>query len=90
MPPVRSVRVLSKTSCITYNRYDSHGKKIPTSAPSSRGSSIPSVTLAELTTYFDTAHDQLYDILDGDAELCRTVHAIEFLTTSSHALESIR
>jgi hypothetical protein len=90
MPPVRSVRVSSKPSCITYNRYDSHGKKIPTSAPSSRGSSIPSVTLAELTTYFDTAHDQLYDILDGDAELRRTVHAIEFLTTSSRALESLR
>jgi hypothetical protein len=90
MPPVRSVRVSSKTSCITYNRYDSHGKKIPTSTPSSRGSSIPSVTLAELTTYFDTAHDQLYDILDGDAELRRTVHAIEFLTASNRALESIR
>jgi hypothetical protein len=90
MPPVRSVRISSKTSCITHNRYDSHGKKIPTSAPSSRGSSIPSLTLAELSTYFDTAHDQLYDILDGDAELRRTVHAIEFLTTSNRALESIR
>jgi hypothetical protein len=90
MPPVRSVRVSSKTSCITHNRYDSHGKKIPTSAPSSRGSSIPSLTLAELSTYFDTAHDQLYDILDGDAELRRTVHAIEFLTASNRALESIR
>jgi hypothetical protein len=90
MPPVRSVRVSSKPSCITYNRYDSHGKKIPTSTPSSRGSSIPSVTLAELTTYFNTAHDQLYDILDGDAELRRTVHAIEFLTASNRALEGIR
>jgi hypothetical protein len=90
MPPVRSVRVSSKTSCITYNRYDSHGKKIPTSTPSSWGSSIPSVTLAELSTYFDTAHDQLYDILDGDVELRRTVHAIEFLTASNRALESIR
>jgi hypothetical protein len=90
MPPVRSVRISSKTSCITHNRYDSHGKKIPTSTPSSRGSSIPSVTLAELSTYFDTAHDQLYDILDGDTELRRMVHAIEFLTTSNRALESIR
>jgi hypothetical protein len=90
MPPVRSVRISSKTSCITHNRYDSHGKKIPTSTPSSRGSSIPSLTLAELSTYFDTAHDQLYDILDGDAELRRTVHAIEFLTASNRALESIR
>ena len=91
MPPVRSAHVASsKPSCITYNRYDSNGNKLSTAAPSSRDPSISTVTFPELASYFTTAHDQLYDILDGDVELRRIVFAIETLTASNRAMEAIR
>ena len=91
MPPVRSARIASsKPSCITYNRYDSHGKKISTATPSSCDPSISTITFTELANYFTTAHDQLYDILGDDVALRRIVHAIEVLTTSNRAMEAIR
>ena len=90
MPPVRSARVTSKPSCITYHRYDGLGRKLSTATPSSRDPSIPTLTFAELTDYFTTAHDELYDILDGNVELRRLVHSIEVLTTSNRAMEAIR
>jgi len=90
MPPARSVRISSKHSSVTSNLYDHRGQKISTASPSSRQPSIPIITFTELTTYFTTANDQLYDILDGDLELRRIVHAIEVLTTSNRALEAIR
>jgi len=89
MPPARSVRISPKHSSVTSNLYNHRGQKISTS-PSPRQPSILIITFTELTTYFTTANDQLYNILDGDLELRRIIHAIEVLTTSNHALEAIR
>ena len=91
MPPVRNTRIASsQPSCITYNRYDSKGNKLSIATPSSRGASIPTLTLPELAHYFTTAHDEVYDLLDGDSELHRIVYAIDVLTASSRAMEAIR
>ena len=84
MSPIRSSRNLSRQ--IPYGRFTQY----PTASPASTQTSIPTVTLAELTDYFDIANNQLYDLLDGDTELHRIIYAIEVLQTSNRALEEIQ
>jgi len=88
MSPIRSSRNSSRQ--IPYG----HFTQYPTASPASTQTSIPTVTLAELTdyfdvandqltNYFDVANDQLYDLLNGDTELHRIIYAIEVLQTSN-------
>jgi len=84
MSPTRTSRTLSRS--VPYGHFTRH----PTASPSSTQTSVSLITYTELVNYFDIANDQLYDLLDGDAELHRIIYAIEVLQTSNWTLEELQ
>jgi hypothetical protein len=85
MPPIRSFRI-SPPSNIPYAHFVRHS----TASQTSTQTSISPLTLAQLTDYFISANNELYDLLDKDSELYRIVHTIEILADSHRTLNNLR
>jgi hypothetical protein len=83
MPPIRSSQNSSQS--IPY----AHFTNYPTASPTSAQTSVSPLTLPQLTDYFISSNDELYDLLDKDTELYRIVHAIEILADSHRTLNNL-
>jgi hypothetical protein len=84
MPPIRSSQNSSRS--IPYAHFTSY----PTASPTSAQTAVPPLTLPQLTDYFISSNDELYDLLDKDTELYRIIHAIEVLADSHRTLNNLR
>ncbi len=90
MSPIRPSKcsvALSKSTF--YARSERHTKK-PTTTTHPGSPSVLPLDFTELTDYFTSSNDQLYNLLNGNSELHRIVYGLETLYKANCALEEIR